>query len=1152
VTQRRIRIRTGLLAVPLLAFVAAFLQPVPAAAYQHFSQDTAGAGVTPSHWTSIPISVLVDNGPTDISAEIVSATNTWNAVTTAKNVWGTPTKAVDGSSNPVNFTGANMGTAWGKLTGDGKQEVIFDEDGTALTALGLAPASVNGYGPSRQRIVGGVAVIDDMYLIINGTRTNFDRQATQIHELGHTLGLAHSSVGFYLNKPAALSPVTSNDVPTMHPYSVGGGSQRRTLEADDVASLSELYPETSFGTTFGTIQGTVTRCESGDPVLGANVRIINASNPAIQLTRVTGFDGNDAGKYVIHGVPAGNYIVLVEPLSGDADYLNRLAMYTRVDTDFTQEYHNETKESNCGEDGDPNAKEDVAVGAASTKTANFKVNPVELAFVIDTTGSMGPEIGAVRDGLQTFITAVEANATATGKPFPNTAVVTFKDGVSIDIVSRKPAELRTVVGGLSASGGNDCPEAANAALMAAGRLLARGGRAVLATDADSRPDGPSRESVENLYRGKGVRLSTILSGVCTGGSEVSGAKSATGARSADAQNQGQGQGQSSNGEVLTPVDALGSESSITTFTELSSFTGGVFSYQPDVKGGTADALTEFSNTVANVAISSVTPAVGLVNPSKLPKGTTLDVELTGSNTNFRTGSVLSVAGSGVSVVSTTVASPTKLFARLATAGGAALGFRDVAVTTDLGGGITETAKGIGAVDVVAAPTDPTILGVIPSSATVGETVDVTIAGGLTHFANGTSAAAFGPGVTVNKLSVTSPTSAVANLTIAPNAAVGFRSVKVTTGSEIADENVTGPLLVLAETPPIPEVVSASPSFGRQGQTVDVTLTGANTTFGPTSAVSVSGIGVQVVSTTVNSPTKIVARLQLAGDAPLGFRDVVVATGGEVAALLNGFQVLAITDLGRSDPGYALIGGDGGLFAFHGGFAGTAGVTAPSGKELNGVIVGGAGTPTGKGYWLAGLDGGVFAFGDAPFLKSMAGKKLNQPIIAMAATPTGKGYWLVAVDGGVFAFGDARFFGSAATKKLNQPISGIAPTPTGLGYWLVGSDGGVFAYGDAKYKGGANKLKLREPVIGIISSPTGLGYVLAAADGGTFAYGDGKFKGSAAKLKLKGPIVGILPGPLGVGYWLVGSDGGVFAYGAPFHGSVAGKQLNQPIIGILLL
>ena len=41
---------------------------------------------------------------------------------------------------------------------------------------------------------------------------------------------------------------------------------------------------------------------------------------------------------------------------------------------------------------------------------------------------------------------------------------------------------------------------------------------------------------------------------------------------------------------------------------------------------------------------------------------------------------------------------------------------------------------------------------------------------------------------------------------------------------------------------------------------------------------------------------------------------------------------------------------------------------------------------------------------------------NAPITGMAATPTGKGYWLCAADGGVFAFGDAPFLGNVEYVK----------------------------------------------------------------------------------------------------------------------------------------
>jgi hypothetical protein len=68
---------------------------------------------------------------------------------------------------------------------------------------------------------------------------------------------------------------------------------------------------------------------------------------------------------------------------------------------------------------------------------------------------------------------------------------------------------------------------------------------------------------------------------------------------------------------------------------------------------------------------------------------------------------------------------------------------------------------------------------------------------------------------------------------------------------------------------------------------------------------------------------------------------------------------------------------------------------------------------------------------------------------MAATPSGRGYWLLASDGGVFAFGDAPFAGAAAGAATPaQPRAvGMAATPTGRGYRIARSDGSVAAFGD---------------------------------------------------------------------------------------------------------
>src|SRR5581483_11836214 len=92
----------------------------------------------------------------------------------------------------------------------------------------------------------------------------------------------------------------------------------------------------------------------------------------------------------------------------------------------------------------------------------------------------------------------------------------------------------------------------------------------------------------------------------------------------------------------------------------------------------------------------------------------------------------------------------------------------------------------------------------------------------------------------------------------------------------------------------------------------------------------------------------------------------------------------------------------------------------AGQPLNTAVVGIAPQPSGHGYWLASADGGVFAYGDAPFLGGLpgGGAPLNQPVVALAATPSGKGYWLIARDGGVFAYGDAPYLGSPVGGVLN--------------------------------------------------------------------------------------------------------------------------------------
>ena len=164
------------------------------------------------------------------------------------------------------------------------------------------------------------------------------------------------------------------------------------------------------------------------------------------------------------------------------------------------------------------------------------------------------------------------------------------------------------------------------------------------------------------------------------------------------------------------------------------------------------------------------------------------------------------------------------------------------------------------------------------------------------------------------------------------------------------------------------------------------------------------------------------------------------------------------------------------------------------------------------YWLAAADGGVFAFGGAPYYGSMVGRHLNAPVVGLAVDGPGflapdvavsrapieaRGYWEVAGDGGVFAFGDAPFLGSMGARDLAAPVVGMAVDPGHAGYYEVAADGGVFAFGGASFYGSMGGRALAAPIVSITATPDGRGYWLVGSDGGVFAFGDAVFLGSLA-------------------------------------------------------
>ena len=285
---------------------------------------------------------------------------------------------------------------------------------------------------------------------------------------------------------------------------------------------------------------------------------------------------------------------------------------------------------------------------------------------------------------------------------------------------------------------------------------------------------------------------------------------------------------------------------------------------------------------------------------------------------------------------------------------------------------------------------------------------------------------------------------------------------------------------------------------------------------------------------------------------------------------------APVSLASPEPGYWLVGADGGVFAFNAPFEGSgapgtgspglcpfafgptinisAASLANSGQVVTNLnCVGIAGSAANSGYWIANFSSLPSGFGSAAMPGQLGCSGLNGAFggwSAIAATPTGRGFLLVSENGGVLGCGDATPLGGVSSVPLVGSIAGIASTPDGKGYWLAGSDGGVFAFGDAGFFGSMGGKTLNASIVGIAAVPDGKGYWLVGADGGVFSFGDAAFSGSVGGQRLNRAITGIAANDDGPGYWLVAADGGVFAFGgAPFEGSLGGTRLNEPIVGI---
>ena len=97
--------------------------------------------------------------------------------------------------------------------------------------------------------------------------------------IGHFVGLGHSALGETEVRPEGGRRVFASGA-VMFPVSLGRGvTKDRELQPDDIAGVSDLYPDGDFSDTSGALSGRVTL--NGTGVIGAHVVAFNPRTGAL-------------------------------------------------------------------------------------------------------------------------------------------------------------------------------------------------------------------------------------------------------------------------------------------------------------------------------------------------------------------------------------------------------------------------------------------------------------------------------------------------------------------------------------------------------------------------------------------------------------------------------------------------------------------------------------------------------------------------------------------------------------------------------------------------------------------------------------------------------------------------------------------------------
>ncbi len=164
-----------------------------------------------------------------------------------------------------------------------------------------------------------------------GAADRFDLESVAVHEAGHFLGLDHSALGYFETRAGEARLASAESV--MFPFAFDAGNTAlRTLRPDDIAGVSEVYPEPSFAGETGVLMGRIRKASGG--VFGAHVMAFNPQTGSM----IAGFSLTADGSFTIAGLQPGRYVVRVEPID-DEDVGSFFEEPPVVDVSFRTLFH---------------------------------------------------------------------------------------------------------------------------------------------------------------------------------------------------------------------------------------------------------------------------------------------------------------------------------------------------------------------------------------------------------------------------------------------------------------------------------------------------------------------------------------------------------------------------------------------------------------------------------------------------------------------------------------------------------------------------------------------------------------------------------------------------------------------------------------------